>query len=327
LRRAGRRSSGYALTPPTSPAQPLILIVALALIVIVARQTAPAKDVLRKPLPLPTPGQPASKRARGEAKRKGQFFTRLDLAKRYVRILKNRVDLADLQVVEPSAGGGAFLKVLPSGSFGCDIEPHCEDVFTADFLTLEINSNRPIACVGNPPYGKNSKLAVSFFNHAASFSEVIAFILPRTFRKASTINMLDDRFHLLHEVLVPTNAFVFEGKAHSVPTVFQIWVRREDRRAKLPEIKTHVDFTFTSGADADFAIQRVGNDAGKVHHDRWRSPQAHYFIKGHVEDIMRKLKPEFAKAAANTAGNPSLSKPEVVAIYDKAISKRSRRVR
>lgn len=287
--------------------------------------TAPARDVLRKPAPSPAIGPPASRGGCRESKRKGQFYTRADLAKRYLRRLQNFVDLTDFQMVEPSAGGGAFMKVLPFGSFGCDIEPLCEDVFTADFLTLEINSNRPIVCIGNPPFGRNSKLAVRFFNRAASFSEVIAFILPRTFRKASIINMLDDRFHLLYEVLVPGNAFVFEGKPHSVPTVFQIWVRREDRRAKLPEIRDHDDFTFTTAAEADFALQRVGKDAGLVHHDMSRSRKAHYFIKGNVEGIMKKLRPAFAKVAANTAGNPSLAMTEIVAIYSKRISRGSRK--
>lgn len=274
--------------------------------------------------PLAAVGPPISKGERSEDKRKGQFYTRPDLAKRYLRRFEKHFDLADFQIVEPGAGRGAFLNVLPFGSFGCDIEVRCEGVFLADFLTLDINSNRPIACVGNPPFGKNAKLAIRFFNHAASFSEVIAFILPRTFRKASTINGLDDRFHLLHEELVPANAFVFEGRPHSVPTVFQIWVRRDDRRAPIPQIRTHKDFDFVSGPKADFAIQRVGKNAGRVHRDLEGSPDTNYFIKGNVKGVMRKLRHAFAKVAADTAGQPSLSKAELVSIYSSWNSHRSR---
>lgn len=288
--------------------------------------TAPAPDVWRKPAPLPATGQTAPTGGRGEQKRKGQFYTRPDLAELYLRRLKEHVDLDGFQIVEPSAGSGSFMDVLPYGTFGCDIEPLHDGVFTGDFLTLQIDSNRRIACVGNPPFGRNSKLAKRFFNHAATFSEIIAFILPRTFRKTSIINGLDDRFHLIHEEEVPADAFVFQGRPYSVPTVFQIWVKSEDRRPALPDIKTHADFEFASGEDGDFAMQRVGKAAGEVHDGLKRSRKAHYFIKadaeGVVRRIMEELRPEFEKAASNTAGKPSLAMSKIVAIYTERIAKK-----
>ena len=36
-----------------------------------------------------------------------------------------------------------------------------------------------------PPFGKVSSLAIRFFNKCAQFSDVIAFIIPRTFNKVS----------------------------------------------------------------------------------------------------------------------------------------------
>lgn len=289
-----------------------------------ATVTAPARDVLRRPAPPASAASPPA--ACDGAKAKGQFFTRPKLAKRYLRVLEKHVDLATLQIVEPSAGQGAFLQILPEGTFGCDIESMCADVFTADFLTLDISSNRHLAFVGNPPFGRNAKLAIRFFNHAARQCDVIAFILPRTFRKAGTINQLNDAFHLLHEELVPPKAFIFEGRPHSVTTVFQIWVRREERREQLPDVKTHPDFEFTTWDDGDFAIQRVGKYAGRVHHDMDRSRRAHYFIKGDVEGVMRKCQSAFARAARNTAGYPSLSMGEIVSIYGKRASRdRSKR--
>lgn len=274
----------------------------------------------------PAPAGSKTGRAKGsDAKALSQFFTRAHLAARYYRAFCRRFDPECFQFVEPSAGSGVFLHVLPISTFACDIAPTDPNIFVADFLTLKIYSSRPTACIGNPPFGKNSKLAIAFFNQAAKFSDVIAFILPRTFKKASTINRLDDRFHLLYEVVVPDKAFTFEGRLRSVPSVFQIWVRRDDRRAKIPEIRTHPHFTFTDGESGDFGLQRVGKDAGKVHRGMKRSRKAHYFIKGNVEHIMEQLRPVFAKAAANTAGKPSLSKPELVSIYAKHVSRRSRK--
>lgn len=270
--------------------------------------------------PAPRRGKPVEGLS-GEAKAKGQFFTAPDFAKHCLDVLRRYVDIDGYQVVEPSAGQGAFLHILPEGTFGCDIERMSTDVFAADFLTLEIESNRPLLFVGNPPFGRNAGLAKRFFKHAASQGDVIAFILPRTFRKVGTVNALDDRFHMIHEEPVPPKAFVFQGKPYSVTTVFQIWARCEHRRAPLPELKTHPDFKFTSSEEGDFGLQRVGKDAGRVHREMDRSHRAHYFIKGDVEGTMRRCRSAFAAAASNTAGKPSLSMGEVVAIYEEQIAR------
>lgn len=156
-------------------------------------------------------------------------------------------------------------------------------------------------------------MAVRFFNHAARQSSVIAFILPRTFRKASIENRLDRNFHLLHEETVPDDAFLFRSKPYNVPAIFQIWERRPERR-ELRHVETrHSDFDFTTPDRADFAIQRVGARAGRVHRDFTASPSSHYFIRGDVEDIMGQL--DFPSVARNVAGNPSLSKSEIVSLY------------
>lgn len=280
--------------------------------------TAPAEDVMRKPVR-------ALAGKVGQDKERSQFYTRPDLARRYYRSFRKRFDPSDFQMVEPGAGRGAFLALLPIGSFGCDVEPMCAGIYTADFLTLGFNSGRPIACLGNPPFGRSAKLAIRFFNHAASYSEVIAFIVPKTFRKTATINLLDPRFHLIHEESVPADAFLFRGMLRSVSTVFQIWVRLGNLRPQLPDVKTHSDFKFTSPEDGDFAIQRVGKRAGRVHDEMWRSARAHYFIKGSVEAAMKALAPAFAKAAQNTAGQPSLAKSEIVSLYSRRTSAARRR--
>ena len=276
---------------------------------------APAPLVLFNPA---SPKLPTSSGNRAEAKALSKFFTRPDLAARYYRVFCRFFDPKCFQFIEPGAGSGAFLHVLPVSTFGFDIAPTGPGIFRADFLKLGIYCSVPTACIGNPPFGKNANLAVAFFNHAATFSDVIAFILPRTFRKTMVINKLHSKFHLLHEELVPDNAFVFEGEVRSVPTVFQIWERRESDRAKLPVIRSHPDFKILPAEEAkkaDFALQRVGKNAGLVHHDLDRSHKAHYFIKGNVEHVMKELRAEFAKAAANTAGKPSLALTELVSIY------------
>lgn len=156
-------------------------------------------------------------------------------------------------------------------------------------------------------------MAIRFFNHAARSASVIAMILPRTFRKASVENRLDDAFHLVHEEMAPRNAFEFRGKELDVPAIFQIWERHDERLPLRPVEMTHPAFKFVDAASREFAIRRIGVRAGRIHRDADASVSSHHFIKGDVEDIMRK--PDLAGAAADTAGIPSLAKSEIVALF------------
>ncbi|MDX5985057.1 SAM-dependent methyltransferase [Sphingomonas echinoides] len=245
-----------------------------------------------------------------------QYYTRPGVAKHFYGTFRQHFDPARYLMIEPSAGTGSFYKLLPPGSLAYDIDPKYPGIIKADFLTVHIKSSRPRAIIGNPPFGKNASMAVKFFNHAARQADVIALIVPRSFRKASIENRLDRYFHLVREEVVPDNAFLFRGKPYNVPAIFQIWERRSEPRQLRPVETRHPDFEFTTPERADFVIQRVGARAGRVHRDFSRSPNSHYFIKAvapGVEAIMRKL--DFASVAGNVAGNPSLSRSEIVALY------------
>lgn len=264
----------------------------------------------------PTTSKPASNDNRSIALKLDQYYTQLCVAKALYRVFKIYFDPSRFLMVEPSAGTGSFFRLLPKGSIGIDQDPKYPGIRTADFLTASLPTDRPIAFIGNPPFGKNASMAVWFFNHAASQGRVIAFIVPKSFKKASIENRLDPAFHLIHEEEVSKNAFLFQGKPFNVPAVFQIWERRDQPRALRPTATTHPDFEFTTPDRADFAIQRVGTKAGRVHHDFSMSPSSTYFIRairGDVEGRMRQI--DFASVARNTAGNPSLAKAEIVALY------------
>jgi predicted RNA methylase len=242
-----------------------------------------------------------------------QYYTQASVAAYFYGIFLEHFDPDKFHLVEPSAGTGSFFRLMPAGSVAFDVEPKGLGIEMADFLEIHIESNRPLACVGNPPFGRNSSMAVRFFNHAALQANVIALILPRTFRKASVENRLARDFHLLHEEAVPDRAFLFRGRPYNVPAIFQIWCRSDQPRALRSVATEHPDFEFTTPNRARFAIQRVGARAGRIHHNFNLSPAAHYFIRGDVEATMRHL--DFASVVGNVAGNPSLSKSEIVALY------------
>lgn len=255
-----------------------------------------------------------------------QHYTIREVARHCVDIVGDHFDLWAHQIIEPSAGAGAFLNVLPPDTVGIDVDAKHRGIITADYLSIAIKSVRPVLTVGNPPFGKCSALAIRFFNRAATFSAGIGLVVPRTFRKAWVLRQLDSHFHLVREVELPHNAFLFRNKAFHVPALFQVWERREYER-DLPVIETnHADFDFVNKLDADsrdtieadFVVQRVGADAGRVHHNFDMKRTSHYFMRANVPGVehrMAALHREFVEVAANTAGNPSLAKCELVALY------------
>lgn len=251
-----------------------------------------------------------------------QFYTKPKVARWCMNMLEQYLTehlIVDNVYVEPSAGTGAFYNLLPANKLGFDIDPKAEGICKGNFLEQDLGISGAIT-VGNPPFGKNSSLAIKFFNHAAKFSQVIAMIFPRTFMKNSVQHRLDKNFHLEVERLLEPNSFVFTGQDYSVPCVFQIWVRKSVIRTSiLTELKS-TDFRFVNRATGKFAIQRVGVNAGRVKDMADAGATAsHYFID--APDEVRKVFEQMWQQNAyrlvkhNTAGNPSISKRELIVAY------------
>jgi hypothetical protein len=122
------------------------------------------------------------------------------------------------------------------------------------------------------------------------------------------------------ETILEKNSFIFEDKPYDVPCVFQIWEKKEHERSKIPTFTKHDDFIFTTKEDADISLQRVGVDAGKIRYENFedRSPQSHFFIKFNNKDLSRRFDVlDFDSVKFNTAGNPSVSKSELIELYCK----------
>lgn len=246
-----------------------------------------------------------------------QFYTCPKVASDCYNKLMNYLEPMDYRFIEPSAGTGSFLHILPPGSIGYDIDPKHPHIVRDDFLQINMPYDDNIIVIGNPPFGKNASKAVRFFNHAALGAFIIAFILPRTFGKDSILRRLHCHYHLRREWPVPDKSFLFDGKQISIPTVFQIWEWAPEVRP-LPHVSIeHPDFEFTTPDKAQFAVQRIGENAGKIHHDLTKSASSHYFIrplKPCVEAIMKMI--DFSPTARMTAGNPSIAKTELVNLYE-----------
>ncbi|ETW10811.1 hypothetical protein ATO8_20189 [Roseivivax marinus] len=226
-------------------------------------------------------------------------------------------------IIEPSAGNGAFLAHLPKGVFAMDIDPQGPSIVGQDFLTFDASSREDGQCliIGNPPFGKNASTAVRFFNRAADVgADVIAFVVPRTFAKISLLNRLGLAFGLVSETPLPCPSVVIDGRPCNVPCAFQIWARQDVPRQRVDLPTVHADFAYCERNYSDLAIQRVGANAGRVKTPRAAgSPSSHYFLNatGISPDTLhaRFACIDFDSVRANTAGNPSIAKTELVALY------------
>ncbi len=248
-----------------------------------------------------------------------QFYTKAAIAELCYGVFRARYGTQRHQMVDPCPGDGAFYSLMPFGRLGIDLDPKYPGVFAADFLERDLSSRldrgKPVAVIGNPPFGHAANLAIHFFNHAALCAdvEVIAFILPLSVRKIGIQNRLDHNFHLVCDLPVPANAYMYRGEDRDVPTVFQIWERKATPRPIRILPKTHPDFCFTSQANADFAIRRNGYHAGRVCDTDVAKPNGYYYIRGQVRSRMAHL--DFSPFYQNVSGPRSLSKGEIVLAY------------
>lgn len=257
-----------------------------------------------------------------------KFYTKPEIAKTCISRI-NDWNAWDL-VVEPSAGNGNFFKHIPTTKkIGIDIKPGCDDVIEKDFFKYVPKPGK-ILVIGNPPFGKNSSLAIKFFNHAARWANTIAFIIPRTFRRTSVQNRLDLRFYLSRDEDIPIKPCAFEPPM-SVKCCFQIWVKREIRRNVIHLPAAHNDWEFlplgpkddrnqpTPPRNADFAILAYGGACGKIQSTGLEKlrPKSWHWIKSNIDKtvLMRRFEKLDYSMSENTARQNSLGRSDLVYLY------------
>lgn len=240
-------------------------------------------------------------------------------------------------IVEPSAGNGSFLNQLEcENKIGIDIAPEGEGIIKMDFFdyTPLPTCGTNILVIGNPPFGKVSSLAIKFFNHAAKWSNVIAFIIPRTFRRPSVQNKLHKSFHLIHDEDIPIK-MSFTPQI-MVKCCFQIWEKWDEERTSIELPTKHEDWEFlafgpldeagqpTPPDGADFAIRAYGGKIGEIKTENLSilRPKSWHWIKSNIEKnilIARFAQLDY-KDSLNTARQNSMGKGELVRLYSNFIN-------
>ncbi len=167
-----------------------------------------------------------------------QFYTPQATADWVVSVIRDQPWWIDIvEFIEPTAGKGVFVEALkPFEHYATihafDLEPKHPAVQHHDALTVDVPAllmhptkgvqvpRDHICLIGNPPFGRQSKLAREVWDHYAEHCGYTAFIVPRsmaipkTYSKSRTIPECHD---LLFTLSLPTSKFELpDGKSKDV---------------------------------------------------------------------------------------------------------------
>jgi predicted RNA methylase len=178
---------------------------------------------------------------------KEQYYTTPEAVKICLDEVRRHIDLDGRIILEPCGGTGEFIEgfrrigIKDKNILSYDIDPKHELVCKANYLEVEFRRTDLIS-ITNPPYGRASSLAKKFFQHASDHCEYICYLVPKSWRKWSVQNSLDNNFHLISDIEMPKNCFYRpdsegESKKDVLNTVFQIWKKdnRQRRKIKIPD--------------------------------------------------------------------------------------------
>lgn len=169
--------------------------------------------------------------------------------------------------------------------------------------------------------GAPAREAIARFNAAAVEAQLITIKVPLSFRKTSVQNQLDPAFHLVNDIDATVQMAGSNGRPHERRCAIQTWERRATPRSRPARETRHPDFEFCGRAEADFAIQRVGANAGRLKTlEEAGSTQSHLFVRAATcsaaELLARFEMIDFDDVRRNTAAMPSVAKTEIVALYE-----------
>ena len=270
-----------------------------------------------------------------------KFYTKPEIANLcynyFISIIKvNEEDF----FLEPSAGSGNFINILERNNhkfIAYDIMPDNEKIIKQDFLSLN-NLPNVTYTIGNPPFGKKSKMAIEFLIKCLSISKAVGFILPIQFRKYSVQNKIPEKYQLIYDVNIPENSFLVNEKNFSLRCCFQIWIsdnsvlknQMKNLRVKKP-ITQHPDFSIYQynhtpetlqyfDYNWDFAVYRQGflDYTKKFYKKEELSPDKQYiFFKANSKKILDNLLSlDFEKLSKKNIRIPGFGKADVIEEYN-----------
>jgi hypothetical protein len=180
---------------------------------------------------------------------KDQFFTSKETAdycySKFKEIANKYGDnLSEYIFIEPSAGDGVFLKLLPEyRRIGLDIEPRNDEIKCQDYLKWQPKKDSKIIVIGNPPFGLRGQLALKFINHSSDFADYVCFILPQLFESdgKGVPRKRVKNLNLVHSETLHTYFKDPNGKEIKVECIFQVWSKyHKNNIYDIKEIDTSI---------------------------------------------------------------------------------------
>ena len=264
----------------------------------------------------------ATARKQGNRRKTGkeQFYTPPATASAVVaRLLEHVPTARDRTWIEPAGGTGSFIEAARAHGVSTivsyDIEPHHPDVKRGNFLKQKLKIFGAVA-VGNPPFGRNNALSVPFFNSCAQHCDAICFIVPKSWRKWSVINRLDQSFHLIDDYDLQINYDDAKGSELSekfwLNTVVQTWERRAKLRGKI-SVEDRGIVKRATPRSADVSLTIFGFGCGNLKTDFPRKPNTtQIFLTLHHPRALEALqRVDYSRFSRNTAYTSALSLQEI----------------
>lgn len=256
-----------------------------------------------------------------------KYYTNDEIVELCIYNIKKYLTIDDIDlIIEPSAGNGSFInhiKSLTDNYKFYDIEPDNDEIIKQDYLILDINDFKDfnkIHIIGNPPFGRQSLLAIKFIKKSCQFCDSISFILPKSFKKESLRKSFSLNFHLIFEIDLPSNSFLVNDIKYDVPCIFQIWQKQPSIRQINIKLEP-LNFIFVKKEEIpDISFRRVGVNTGFIDTNyKDKNIQSHYFIKfinnkTIDENLMKLLNITFD--INNTVGPKSISKQEIISVFN-----------
>ena len=270
-----------------------------------------------------------------------KYYTKRSIAKQLKAALFKIIDPA-IPILEPSVGGGSFIEPK-DGIVGFDLKPEHFGALQIDSLSPHIPEimrwagQNEFLSIGNPPFGKNSDLAIQFVNQFLAIGHIVAFVVPITFRKWSVQSQIMEGARLILDLQLPEFAFELpDGTPYGLRTCFQAWTVRDCDR-HLPDLRlmvkpptAHADFKMdrynaTKGAAKyvgqpwDIAVPAQGHaDYGlRLRHANGLNTKAQwmFFTAPDSEVLDRIDRINFAKLSRRNMITPGFGKADVVEAY------------
>ena len=260
-----------------------------------------------------------------------KYYTKKHIADLCINKIQEHINIShDDLIIEPSAGNGSFIdniKLLTNNYLFFDIHPEHDDIIKQDFLDINYKElqekYKNIHIIGNPPFGRQSCLAIKFIKLCCMFSTSISFILPKSFKKDSMKRYFTNHYHMIYEQDLDKNSFLVNQKDIDVPCIFQIWIYKQKLRLDYIKLKENNYKFVKKTQDPDISFRRVGVKAGDISKDiQDKNIHTHYFIKFNNNktvdeniELLRLIKFD----TNNTVGPKSISKQELIKEFNKLV--------